>query len=101
MAAVADGHQFQTEITPDAVLQMHDIIAFFQVREINVERGARGLRVRRFLPARTLDFVTAENFRIRHDHQFRFVINKAARERTDLNLESGVGFVSRLVEPQA
>ena len=80
---------------------MHDEIAFFQVGEINVERGTRGLGVRRFLAARTLDFVTAKNFRIGDDDQFRLVANKAAGQRADLNLRCNVGSVSRLVEPQA
>ena len=86
MTAVANRHELQTEITPDAVLQMHDQIAFFQIREINVERGTRRQRVRGFLAARTLDFVTPENFRIGDDHQLRLVANETARERADLNL---------------
>ena len=85
MAAVADRHGFQTEITPDAVLQMHDKIAVFQIREINVERGAGGLRVRRFLAARTLDFVASEDFRIGDDDEFRLVTNETASERADLD----------------
>ena len=61
---LADGQNFQAEISPDAVLQMHDVVAFLQFREINVQRRTRGLRVRRFEPARTLDFVTAKNLRV-------------------------------------
>jgi hypothetical protein len=83
MTAVANRHGFQTKITADAILQMHDIIAFFQIGEINVERGTRRQRVRRFLPARSLDFVTPENFRIGHDDEFRLVTKKTACERTD------------------
>ena len=60
---------FQAQITPDAMLQMHHQIAFLQIREINVQRRTRRLGVRRFQPARPLDFVTPENFRIRHHHQ--------------------------------
>src|ERR1017187_5043353 len=90
MTAVAYRHQFQTEITPDAVLQMHDQIAFFQIGEINVERGTRRQRVRRFLAARTLDFVTAKNLRIRDDDQLCFVTNEAASERTKVQRRTGV-----------
>ncbi len=83
------------------MLQMHNKIAVFQIREINVECGARSLRVRRFLAARTLDFVASEDFRIGDDHELRFVTNEAAGERTDLDVGFGVGFVSRLVGPQS
>ena len=69
---------FQAEITSDAVLQMHDQIAFLQIGEINVERGARGQRVRRFQPARPLDFVTPENFRVGDDDEFGLVANETA-----------------------
>src|SRR6185437_6690357 len=100
MPAVANRHQFQTQITTDAMLQMHDEIAVVQVGEINVECRARGLCMGRFLSAWSLDFVTAKNFRICDDDQFRFVANKAAGEGTDLNLGCGVVSVSRLVEPQ-
>ncbi len=76
------------------MLQMHDEITVVKVGEINVERGARGLRMGRFLPTWSLDFVTAKNFRIRHHDQFRFVANKAAGEGADLNLGCSVGSVS-------
>ena len=69
---------------------MHDEIAFFQIGEINVQRGTRGLRVRRFQPARTLDFVAAKNFRVGDDDQFRLVTNKSARERAEMNLQAAV-----------
>ena len=79
---------------------MHDIIAFFQIGEINVQRGARGQRVRRFLAARSLDFVTAKNFRIGDDDKFCFVANESASERADLDgrdiaLRCPVGVVRR------
>ena len=69
---------------------MHDQIAFLQIREINVQRGTRGQRMRRFEPARALDFVAAKNFRIGDDDEFRLVTDKAAGERADLRLGSGV-----------
>ena len=64
---------------------MHDQIAFLQIREINVERGTRGQGVRGFQPARTLDFVASENFRIGHDHQFGLLAEKPARQRTEVD----------------
>ena len=48
---------------------MHHVIAFLQIGEINVESGARGLRMRRFEPARALNFVAAKNFRIGDDDE--------------------------------
>ena len=68
---------FQAEIIPDAVLQMDDQIAFLQIGEINVERGAGRQRVRRFQPARTLDFVAAKNLRIRDDDEFCVVADES------------------------
>ncbi len=53
---------FQTEITSDAVLQMHDQIAFLQIREINVERGTRGQRVRRISGGAAAGFCNARKF---------------------------------------
>src|SRR5271154_4609211 len=66
---------------------MHDVITFFQISEINIERGTRGKRVRRFLAAWPLDFVTPKNFRVGDDDQFRLVTNKSASERADLNCQ--------------
>ncbi len=83
------GQIFQAEISSDAVLQMHDQVAFLQFSEINVERGAGGQRVRRFQPARTLDFVTAKNFRVGDDDQFRLVANKTTGEGAGSCLGSG------------
>ncbi len=64
---------------------MHDQIAVFQVGEINVERGPGRQRVRRFQPARPLDFVAAKNFRVGDHDEFRLVANKAAGERAEVN----------------
>src|ERR1017187_2903919 len=94
MTAVANRHQFQTEITPDAVLQLHDQIAFLQIREINVERGARGQRVRGFLAARSLDFVAAENFRIGDDDEFGLVADETTGEGAEVQRRTGVAPVS-------
>ncbi len=86
---------FQAEKFSDAVLQMHDQIAFLQIREINVERGTCGQRVRRFQPARTLDFVAPENFRIGDDDQFGFVADETTCERANSGLGSGVWSLGR------
>ena len=80
LTATANRHGLQTEITPDAVLQMHDEIAVIQVGKINVECRAGGQRVRRFLAARPLDFVASEDLRIGVDNQFRLVADKSASE---------------------
>ena len=64
---------------------MNDIIAFRQFRKIDVQRGAGGNRMRRLEPARALDFVPSENFRIGDDDEFRLVAHEAARDRTDVN----------------
>src|ERR1035437_2594676 len=69
---------------------MNNIIAFFQVGKINVERGTCGLRVRGFLAARPLDFVTAKNFRIRDDDEFGFVANEATGEGAEMRPKSKV-----------
>ena len=66
---------------------MHDKISIVQIGEINVERGTRSQCVRRFLASRTLDFVTAENFRVGDNDQFCFFANEAARQITNLNLQ--------------
>src|SRR5882724_10130953 len=84
MTAVASRHYFQTEITPDAVLQMHDEIAVVQVGKINVERGTRGQRVGGFLAARPLDFVATKNLRVGDDGEFHFLADKTTGERSDL-----------------
>ena len=84
LVPAADGQIFQAEISPDAVLQMDDEVAFLQFGEINVERGTGGQRVRRFQPARTLDFVTAKNFRVGDDDQFGLVAEETARERAEV-----------------
>ena len=72
------------------MLQMHDQIAFLQIREINVERGARGQRVRGFLAARSLDFVAAENFRISDNDEFCFFAEETARERAEVKRGTGI-----------
>ncbi len=83
-----DGQHFQTEISPDAVLQMHDEVAFLQFGEINVQRGTGGQRVRRFQPARPLDLVTAENLRVGDDDQLGLVAEETAGQRADLSLKA-------------
>ena len=86
----ASRKHLQSEIPPDAVLQMHDEIALLQVREINIQRGARGLRVRGLLPTRSLHFVSAKNLRVRNDYKFCLVANEPASERANLSRRSRV-----------
>ena len=67
---------------------MHDIIALFQIGEINVQRGTRRQCVRRFLAARPLDFVTAKNLRVSDDDNFCRFTNETARQRPDLRISA-------------
>ena len=46
--SAANGQHLQTQVTANAVLQMDDVIAFFQVREVNIERRPGCLSVGRF-----------------------------------------------------
>ncbi len=102
MTAVADGHQFQTQITPYAVLEMHDKIAVVQVGEINVERRNVSLERGRIFDDADAGFYSGRKFphRLRQQSWLRHRI-KTASEGADLALRRGVGFVSRLFEPQA
>ncbi len=81
---------FQAEKSADAVLEVDDEVAFLQFGEINVERGTGGERVRRFQPARTLDFVAAKNLRVGDDDEFGVVAKETAGKRADLRLGSEV-----------
>ena len=78
------GQAFESEIFSDAVLQMHHEVAFFQLGKIDVESRTGGESMGRFEPARTLDFVSAENFGIRDHHQSRLVGNESAGEGADV-----------------
>ena len=78
----------QTQITADAVLQMHHQIALLQVREINVQRRARGLGMRRFQSARPLDLVTPEDFRVGDHDELRLVADESAGERAEVKLRA-------------
>src|SRR5205807_10504523 len=84
--ARADWQHLQPDVTPNAVLQMDDIVAFFQLGEIYVQRRTRRLRVWRFQAAWPLHLVTPKDFRVCYHHQLRFVIQKPARQRTEVNL---------------
>ena len=59
----------QPKITPDAVLQMHDVITHAQVGKIDLERGARGGGVGRLEPTRPLRTGAAKNLRVGDDDQ--------------------------------
>ena len=69
---------------------MDDEVAFLQFGEVNVECGAGGECVWRFQPARTLDFVASENFRVGDDNQPDLVAEKTAGERADVSPKSNV-----------
>ena len=59
----------QPKVTPDAVLQMHDVITHAQVGKIDLERGARGGGVGRLEPTRPLRTGAAKNLRVGDDDQ--------------------------------
>ena len=70
---------------------MHHVIPGFQLGEIDIQRGARGLRVRGLEPARPLDFVPAENLRVGdHDHP-RGLVQEAAGQGAQVDGQGWVG----------
>src|SRR5207247_10244406 len=77
-------------VAPDAVLEVDDVVAFFEFGEIDVERRTHCSRVRRFQPARTLDFVSTEDFRVGDDDQFCFTETKTTAERAEVQRRAGV-----------
>ena len=81
---------FQAEKFSDAVLEMDDEIAFLQIGEINVERGTGCERMRRFEPARALDFVSPENFRVGDHDQFCLVADETTGERAEMSQQLAV-----------
>ena len=81
---------FQAEKTADAVLEVDDEVTFLQFGEINVEGGADGERLRRFQPARALDFIAAKNLRVGDHDKFGILANETAGKRTNSRPGSGV-----------
>ena len=69
---------------------MNDVVALLQVGEINVQRRARRLRVRRFEPARPLHLVAPKDFRVGDDDQLGLVAEKAAGQRAEMSPKSRV-----------
>ena len=61
------GQHLQPLESPDAVLKMHDVVAFLQLREINVQGRARSNRVRGLHAPGPLHLVAAEDLGIRDD----------------------------------
>ena len=49
------------------MLQMDDVIAFFQLGKVNVQNRTSRLRVGRLQSARALNFVAAKDLRVRDD----------------------------------
>ena len=84
---------FQPEKPADAVLKVDDEVAFLQFGEIDVERRTGGQRVRRFQPARSLNFVASKNFGVGDDDEFGFVAKETTRKRAD--------YVSTVHRPQS
>ena len=89
VTALGGGHDVQSEVAADAVLEMDDVIAFLQFGEIDVEQGAAGGGVRGLEAAGALHLVAAENFRVRDDDEFGGLKEKAARESAQGHAQGG------------
>ena len=76
---------------------MNDKVAFFQFGEINVEGGTGGQSVRGFQPARPLNFVAPENFRIGDDNELCCFAKKSTGQRADVQCRTGFQPVSNFV----
>ena len=83
------GEHLQPLKSSDAVLEMHDVIAFFQLAEINVHRRARGNRVRGLHAPRPLHLVATKYLRVRHDHELRRLAEEPAREGAETDRGEG------------
>src|ERR1044071_2468857 len=70
----------QTQISTDPVLKMDNIIACFQIREVDVQRRPCCLSMRRLEAARSLDLITAEDLRVSDNYQLRLLAKKTTRE---------------------
>jgi len=82
-SGLAGGEQLQALEASDAVLEMHHVVAFLQLAEIDVHRRAGGECVRRFHASRPLDFVASEDLRVRHHHESGCLANETARQGTE------------------
>ncbi len=77
-------HGFASRDNARCRVAVNHVVALLQFREINVQRRARRLRVRRLEPARPLHLVAPENLRVGDDDQLGLVAKKAAGERADV-----------------
>ena len=89
LSSRAQRQDLQTEISPDAVLDVNDIITLFEFAEIDVECRAHRRGVRRFQAARPLHLVPAEDFSVGDDDQPAFGEDKSASESAEV--KNGVG----------
>src|SRR5258708_27040048 len=59
--SAAARQRLQADVTANAMLEVHDVVALLQVGEVNVKQGAGSLGVARFQPPGTLDFRSEEH----------------------------------------
>ncbi len=69
------------------MFQVHHVIAFLEIRKIDVQGRACGQSVRRFEAARSLDLITTEYLGVRHRHKFARVKQEAAGQGADQDLK--------------
>src|SRR5258708_37235528 len=81
--SAAARQRLQADVTANAMLEVHDVVALLQVGEVNVKQGAGSLGVARFQPPGTLDFVAAKDFGIGDYDQAGAVRNKTTAKRAD------------------
>ncbi len=81
LCAGAQGQHLQPDIPPNPVLQVDDVVALLQLREINVQGRTRRLRVRRFEAARALHLVTPKDLGVGDHDQPGLIAKEAAGQR--------------------
>jgi hypothetical protein len=67
------GHGFQTKVATDAVLDVNNEITVVQICEINLHCRTHCLCVWRLEPARALNPVTSEDFRVGNNNESGFI----------------------------
>src|SRR5262245_44996917 len=86
--AGSDRQDLKTEIFSNSMLQVDYIIAFLQIRKIDVQRGTSRLGPRRSHPPGALDLVAAEDLSVSDYDNFCLNTNTPAGKRADLDLRA-------------
>ena len=68
-AGVGGRQRLQTAEDPDAVLEMDDMIALLEIREVDLERGTHRLRMGRLEAPGALHLVSPEDLRVGDDDE--------------------------------